>query len=44
MSFYALEVAPAAAIDNIASPSGMLSLLARRLGKIWPELGRTLTA
>jgi hypothetical protein len=44
MSFYALEVAPAAAIENIASPSGMLSLLARRLGRLWPELGATLTA
>jgi len=44
MSFYALEVAPAAALENIASPSGMLMLLARRLGKLWPELGATLTA
>jgi hypothetical protein len=44
MSYYALEVAPAAALDNIASPTGMLSLLARRLVRLWPELAATLTA
>jgi hypothetical protein len=44
MSYYALDVAPAAALANIASPTGMLALLARRLNGLWPELGRTLTA
>lgn len=43
MSYWALEVAPMAALANIDSSTGMLSLLARRLKKLWPELVRTIT-
>ncbi len=43
MSHWALEVAPMAALANIDSPTGMLSLLARRLKKLWPELAGTVT-
>lgn len=42
MSHFALEIAPAAAIDNIEAPEGMIALLARRLRDLWPELARTL--
>ena len=41
MSHWALDIAPAAAIANIGSSSGMLSLLARRLNGLWPELAKT---
>jgi hypothetical protein len=41
MSHWALEVAPRAALANIDSSTGMLSLLARRLKKLWPELAET---
>lgn len=43
MSHYTLTVAPAAALENIAAPTGMLAQLARRLRTIWPELARTIT-
>ena len=43
MSHWALEVAPMAALANIDSATGMLSLLARRLKGLWPELARTVT-
>lgn len=44
MSHYALDVAPAAALENIASATGMLVLARRRLLRFWPELAHTLTA
>lgn len=43
MSHWALEVAPLAALDNIGGTVGMLSLMARRLKKLWPELAGTIT-
>jgi hypothetical protein len=43
MSHWALEVAPMAALTNIDSATGMLSLLARRLRGLWPELAQTMT-
>lgn len=43
MSHFTLTVAPAAALENIAAPTGMLAQLARRLRIIWPELERTIT-
>lgn len=44
MSYWALEVAPAAALSNIDAETGMLSLLSRRLKEFWPELARTVVA
>jgi Restriction endonuclease NotI len=44
MSHYALDVAPAEALENIASATGMLFLARRRLRRFWPELAATLTA
>lgn len=44
MNYWALEVAPQAALSNIDSSVGLLALLARRLKKLWPELARTVTA
>jgi hypothetical protein len=44
MSHYALEVAPAEALDNITSATGMFVLARRRLKRFWPELAVTLTA
>lgn len=41
-SYYALESAPDAALSNIATTGGMLTLLARRLWKFWPELALTI--
>ncbi|HVH74368.1 MAG TPA: hypothetical protein VM755_05580 [Stellaceae bacterium] len=41
-SYYALEAAPEAALRNIAAPKGMLTLLSRRLRKLWPELAATI--
>jgi len=43
MSYWALEVAPQAALANIDSGGGMLMLMARRLKRLWPELAQTLT-
>jgi hypothetical protein len=42
MSHYTLTVAPAAALENIGAPTGMLAQLSRRLRTIWPELARTI--
>jgi len=36
MSHYTSTVAPAAALENIGAPTGMLAQLARRLRLIWP--------
>jgi len=41
ISFWALEVAPAAALENIDSDVGFLNGLAYRLQGIWPELAAT---
>ena len=43
MSYCALEIAPEAALGNISSPTGMLSLLRRRVEILWPGLGQTIT-
>ena len=43
ISHWALEIAPLAALDNIGGDAGLLSLLARRLKKLWPELAATIT-
>lgn len=43
MSHYALDVAPAEAIKNVASATGMLVSARRRLRRFWPELAATLT-
>jgi Restriction endonuclease NotI len=43
VSYWALEVAPDAALGNISSEMGLLAALARRLMPIWPELARTIT-
>ncbi len=43
MSYWALDVAPQAALANIDSGGGMLMLMARRLKRLWPELAQTLT-
>jgi hypothetical protein len=44
MNYWALEVAPQAALSNIDSSVGLLALLARRLKKLWPALAHTVTA
>ena len=44
MSHYALDIAPAAALENIASTTGMLVLARRRLRRFWPDLADTLAA
>jgi hypothetical protein len=41
ISYWALEVAPAAALSNIDSEAGLLAALSRRLKGFWPELART---
>lgn len=40
-SYWALDVAPAAALSNIDAEAGFLVGLARRLKGVWPELART---
>jgi hypothetical protein len=42
VSYWALEVAPQAALGNISSEVGLLAAMARRLMPIWPELARTI--
>lgn len=42
VSYWALEVAPQAALGNISSEMGLLSAMARRLMPIWPELAKTI--
>lgn len=41
VSYWALEVAPAAALANISSEAGLLAAMVRRLMPIWPDLART---
>ena len=41
-SYYALDVAPDAALSNITTENGMIPLLAKRLSKLWPELANTI--
>jgi hypothetical protein len=41
ISHWALDVAPAAALDNIGAQAGFLAALSRRLKQFWPELART---
>jgi hypothetical protein len=41
-SYYALEEAPAAALENIASSAGLFGLMARRLRRLWPDLASTI--
>jgi hypothetical protein len=43
-SYWALEVAPAAALSNIDAEAGFLAGLSRRLRGLWPELARTVVA
>jgi hypothetical protein len=43
-SYWALDVAPAAALSNIDAESGFLAGLSRRLKTVWPELARTVIA
>jgi hypothetical protein len=42
VSYWALEVAPEAALGNVSSEAGLLAAMARRLTPIWPELARTI--
>lgn len=42
VSYWALEVAPEAALRNISSQAGLLAAMARRLMPVWPELARTI--
>jgi hypothetical protein len=42
VSYWALEVAPEAALGNISSEAGLLAAMARRLMPIWPELAATI--
>jgi hypothetical protein len=44
MSYWALEVAPEAALSNIDAEAGLLAAMSRRLKVFWPELARTVTA
>jgi hypothetical protein len=44
ISYWALEVAPAAALSNIDAEAGFLAALSRRLKVFWPELARTVIA
>lgn len=41
ISYWALEVAPGAALSNIGADMGFLAGLSRRLRGFWPELART---
>lgn len=43
-SYWALEVAPAAALSNIDAQAGFLAGLSRRLKVVWPELAKTVVA
>jgi hypothetical protein len=44
VSYWALEVAPAAALGNISSEMGLLAAMERRLMPIWPALARTIAS
>ncbi|MBY0509309.1 MAG: hypothetical protein K2P94_04075 [Rhodospirillaceae bacterium] len=41
ISYYALEQAPAAALENIYNADGLFGLMVRRVYKVWPELAAT---
>lgn len=41
ISYWALDVAPIAALTNIDAEAGFLAALSRRLKQFWPELART---
>lgn len=43
ISHWALDVAPAAALENIDAQAGFLAALSRRLKLFWPELAQTVT-
>jgi hypothetical protein len=43
MSYYALEQAPIAALENIYSRDGLFGLMLRRVEKVWPELAASVT-
>ncbi len=43
ISHWALDVAPAAALENIGAQAGFLAALSRRLKQFWPELAKTVT-
>lgn len=44
ISYWALDVAPAAALSNIDAEAGLLAALSRRLRLFWPELAKTVIA
>ena len=44
ISYWALEVAPGAALSNIGAETGFLAGLSRRLKDFWPELADTVVA
>jgi len=41
VSYWALDVAPKAALSNISAEFGFLAALSRRLKRFWPELAKT---
>lgn len=43
VGYWALEVAPEAALENISSDAGLMRAMSRRLKAIWPELADTVT-
>lgn len=43
ISYWALDVAPTAALTNISAEAGFLAALSRRLKEFWPELAKTVT-
>ncbi len=43
ISYWALEVAPEAALSNIDAEAGFLAALSRRIKQVWPELAKTST-
>jgi hypothetical protein len=43
-SYWALEVAPEAALSNIDAQTGFLAGLSRRMKTVWPELAQTVVA
>lgn len=44
ISYWALDVAPAAALGNIDAEKGFLAALSRRLKHFWPDLAKTVIA
>jgi hypothetical protein len=41
ISYWALEVAPEAALSNIDAEAGFLAALSRRIKQLWPQLAKT---